>query len=184
MTLHADATRTLAAWTAPDAGQERLRVAYLAHLAAHPDGMLRPCRPDHVTASALVMTADAQRVLLVRHRKAGMWLQTGGHCEADDASLVDAAAREALEETGIAGLQVDPDPLRLSRHAVPFCSPGGHHLDVQLLAVAPVDAEPVVAEDEDPVAWFGVDDPVEPTDADTLALIAAARTRLRGTPRP
>ena len=38
--------------------------------------------------------------------------------------------------------------------------------------------------DEDPVAWFGVDDPVEPTDADTLALIAAARTRLRGTPRP
>ncbi len=151
MTLHADATRTLAAWTAPDAGQERLRVAYLAHLAAHPEVM---------------------------------WLQTGGHCEADDASLVDAAAREALEETGIAGLQVDPDPLRLSRHAVPFCSPGGHHLDVQLLAVAPVDAEPVVAEDEDPVAWFGVDDPVEPTDADTLALIAAARTRLRGTPRP
>jgi 8-oxo-dGTP pyrophosphatase MutT (NUDIX family) len=184
MSLHADVTRALQVWSAPDAEQERLRQLYLDHLAAHPDGVLRECRPDHVTASALVMTADTERVLLVRHRKAGLWLQTGGHCEADDPTLAAAAAREALEETGIADLQVDPVPLRLSRHAVPFCSPGGHHLDVQLLAVAPSDASPVVAEGEDPVAWFGADDTVEPTDDDTRALIVAARSRLRGTSRP
>lgn len=184
MSLHADAVRTLEAWTAPDEEQESLRSRYLQHLADRPDGMLRACRPDHLTASALVVTADARRVLLVRHRKAGLWLQTGGHCEPSDRSVVEAAAREALEETGIVGLEVDPEPLRLSRHAVPFCSPGGHHLDVQLLAVAPADAEPVVADGEDPVAWFGVDEAVEPTDGDTLALIAAARSRLRGTPRP
>ncbi len=184
MSLHADAVRTLTSWTAPDGAQETLRRTYLDHLAAHPDGMLRACRPDHVTASALVMTEDAERVLLVRHHKAGLWLQTGGHCEPGDTSLVAAAAREALEETGIPGLEVDPVPLRLSRHAVPFCSPGGHHLDVQLLAIAAVDARPVVAEGEDPVRWFGVDDVVDPTDADTLRLIAAARSRRRGTPRP
>ena len=184
MSLHADTVRTLEAWTAPDADQESLRTQYLAHLAEHPDGVLRGCRPDHVTASALVITADAERVLLVRHAKAGLWLQTGGHCEPDDPTLVGAAAREAREETGIDGLVVDPVPLRLSRHAVPFCSPGGHHLDVQLVAVAPVDARPHVAEGEDPVRWFGVDEAVDPTDADTLALIGAARSRLRGTPRP
>lgn len=184
MSLAQDVASTLEVWSAPDEEQERLRRLYLEHLATHPDGVLRSCRPDHVTASALVMTANTERVLLVRHRKVGLWLQTGGHCEADDPTLVAAAAREAQEETGIAALQVDPVPLRLSRHAVPFCSPGGHHLDVQLLAVAPSDAEPVVADGEDPVAWFGTDDPVDPTDPDTLALIAAARTRLRGTPRP
>jgi 8-oxo-dGTP pyrophosphatase MutT (NUDIX family) len=184
VSLHADAVRSLGSWTAPDDEQETLRRAYLAHLSDHPDGLLRSCRPDHVTASALVMTEDGERVLLVRHRKAGLWLQTGGHCEPDDASLVEAAAREAREETGIPDLVVDPVPLRLSRHAVPFCSPGGHHLDVQLLAVAPVDATPVVAEGEDPVRWFGVDEAVSPTDDDTRRLIAAARTRRRGTPRP
>lgn len=184
MSLHADAVTTLEAWTAPDDEQEDLRRQYLRHLAAEPDAMLRSCRPDHLTVSALVMTADATRALLVRHAKAGLWLQTGGHCEPDDTDVVAVGAREAREETGIDDLRLDPVPLRLSHHAVPFCSPGGHHLDVQLLAVAPVDAQPVVAEGEDPVRWFDVDGPIEPTDHDTLALIAAARSRLGATPRP
>ncbi len=194
MSLHADAVRTLEAWTAPDATQEALRRDYLAHLAAHPDGLLRSCRPDHLTSSALVVSDDGERVLLVRHRKAGLWLQTGGHCEADDDTLAGAAAREAREETGIAGLALDPAPVLLSRHDVPFCtasgerspegSPPPRHLDVQFVAVAPRDAVPRVADGEDPVRWFGLDEVVEPTDHDTRALIAAASSRRRGTPRP
>lgn len=191
MSLHADAVRTLDAWTAPDADQETLRSSYLAHLHQHENGVLRACRPDHLTASALVMSHDGERALLVRHRKAGLWLQTGGHCEAGDDSLAGSALREAAEETGIEGLQIDPQPVLLSRHAVPFCTdpdrpvPGTpHHLDVQFVAIAPAGAEAAPPPGEDPVRWFSAEERPEPTDDDTLRLIAAARQRLRGTPAP
>jgi 8-oxo-dGTP pyrophosphatase MutT (NUDIX family) len=39
-------------------------------------------------------------VLQVRHRALGRWLIPGGHLEPGDRSLLDAALRELLEETG------------------------------------------------------------------------------------
>ncbi|MGA9716429.1 MAG: NUDIX hydrolase [Aeromicrobium sp.] len=178
--LHADATQALAAWAAPDDQQERLRVQYLAHLAEHPTAMHRECHPDHLTASAVVIAGDGERVVLTKHRKAGLWLQTGGHCEPDDATLAGAALREAQEESGIAGLEIDPVPLLLSRHEVPFCGPvqPAFHLDVQFMAVAPDGAEPVISVESDELRWCSADDPPEPTDQDVRDLIAAARRRL------
>ncbi|MFL6089062.1 MAG: NUDIX hydrolase [Aeromicrobium sp.] len=180
--LHADAQRVLAAWAAPDADQESLRQAYLAHLDAQPEGMYRHCQPDHLTSSSLIARRRAgfDEVLLVLHSKAGKWLQTGGHCEPDDATLTDAALREAREESGLEGLTVDPIPLRLSRHAVPFCGDGGHHLDVQFLVLAPADSKLAIAAGEDDAQWFALDPAAapEPTDQDVRDLIAAARSRL------
>ena len=40
-------------------------------------------------------------VLLTLHPRVGQWLQLGGHCEPDDATIADAAAREGREESGI-----------------------------------------------------------------------------------
>jgi len=191
--LHADARSVLSAWVAPDEVQEELRLAFLNLLEAEPDGMLRHCQPDHLTASALIVRETS--ILLVRHAKAGKWLQTGGHCEPTDASLAAAALREAREESGIHGLLIDPVPLQLSRHHVPFCGPpptGGHHLDVQFLVRAggtsrlrgTADATIQTGDDEDEVRWFPLDAAAvpEPTDQDVRTLIAAATTRLRGTP--
>ena len=44
-----------------------------------------------------------------------MWVQLGGHCEPGDHTLLDAAAREAREESGIGALSFDPVPLGLRR---------------------------------------------------------------------
>lgn len=183
MTLTTDVRRVLAGWTAPDAEQESLRSRFAAHAQAHEGPAVRACAPDHVTASALVVSAEHDRVVLVLHPKFGRWLQTGGHCEPHDATLADAALREATEETGIAGLVVDPDPVLLSRHPV-HCHPGGHHLDVQYVAVAPAGAEPVCSDESDEVRWFDVDALPEPADESVRSLVAAARSRLRGTPSP
>ncbi|MGA8847395.1 MAG: NUDIX domain-containing protein [Nocardioides sp.] len=123
--LHADALATLRSWPAPDHDQERLRQRYLAHLEAHPTGLDRGCRPDHVTASTLVLSSDHSQVLLTLHAKAERWFQFGGHCELGDLRLRDAATREAREESGLAGLSLDPVPVQLSEHAVPFCRDPG-----------------------------------------------------------
>jgi 8-oxo-dGTP pyrophosphatase MutT (NUDIX family) len=184
VTLHADAVDVLTRWTAPDDEQERLRGVYLTHLGQHPDAMQRSCHPDHLTASALIVSADHTRVLLTLHRVIKRWLQTGGHCETDDVSLAEAALREGREESGIPDLAVDPVPVLLSLHEVPSCGPirPSHHLDVQYVAVAPPGAQEVISDESEDLAWFDVDDlPVE-TDQSVRDLIAAATRRLRESP--
>jgi 8-oxo-dGTP pyrophosphatase MutT (NUDIX family) len=158
VSLYDDTVATLTGWAPPTPDQERLRAAYLAHLDAHPDGLSRDCHPDHLTASTMVVSDDRERVLLNLHGKYRIWVQFGGHCEAGDASLAEAALREAEEESGIAGLELaHPLPVQLSRHEV-RCGPEqpSHHLDVRFAAIAPPGAEPVVSEESLDVRWFDV----------------------------
>ncbi|MGL5809568.1 MAG: NUDIX domain-containing protein, partial [Nocardioides sp.] len=121
MSLHSDSVSVLRGWKPPNEHQLELRDRYLAHLARNPDGVFRECYPDHLTASTLVVTPDRSQVLLTLHAKAGRWFQFGGHCEPADRTLLGAARREAIEESGLTGLEFDPTPLRLDVHAVPFC---------------------------------------------------------------
>ncbi|MDQ4054927.1 MAG: NUDIX domain-containing protein [Actinomycetota bacterium] len=158
MSLHADALTTLRAWTPPTAEQAALRQRFVTHLASHADGLARDCRPDHITASTLVLSHDLASALLTLHAKAAAWFQLGGHCEPDDHSLAGAAMREAVEESGVPDLLLDPLPVQLSEHAVPFCGPDGdvHHLDVRFVAIAPADARHAVSDESLDVRWWPV----------------------------
>lgn len=177
--LHADALRVLREWRAPDAEQERLRASYVAHLEAHPDGTTRACRPAHLTASTLVLSGDGEQVLLTLHAKARQWFQMGGHCDPGDQTLAEAARREAVEESGVADLRLDPEPVHLDAHPVTFC--GGRdavHLDVRFLAVAPPAARTAISEESLDVRWWPAD--ALPGDEPSLrALVALARDRFR-----
>lgn len=168
----------LSDWQPPSPDQDQLRRDYLDHLVARPDGWSRSCTGAHLTASVLICAPAAGKVLLVLHGKINRWLQAGGHIEADDPSLPDAAAREAAEETGLAGVTFDPYPLRLSRHRVPFCGPGGSdHLDVQFLATVDGLPEPVVSAESAAVQWFDHDQ-IPTEDDSVIRLVADARDRL------
>ncbi|WP_028637090.1 NUDIX hydrolase [Nocardioides sp. URHA0032] len=187
MTLHADALALLEGWRAPNDGQEALRRRYVDHLRSHPDGLSRGCRPGHVTASTLVVNEAGDAVLLTLHAKAGQWFQLGGHCEPADETLAGAALREAAEESGLGGLALDPEPVQLSEHAVPFCgpdAPGGpvHHLDVRFLAVAPDGAGHAVSEESLDVRWWPADALPDPQD-DLVELVALSRARRRAAGR-
>lgn len=71
----------------------------------------------HVCASALVLNEAQDKVLFIHHKAMNFWMQPGGHFDATDPSLLDAAEREVREETGLTQLQLHPWHLV---RAVPF----------------------------------------------------------------
>ncbi|QNK83185.1 NUDIX hydrolase [Nakamurella sp. PAMC28650] len=156
--LHRDAIELLAGWSAPDAGQSALREAFLGFLAARPDATRRSCEAGHLTASALVMSADRRSTLLTLHPRVGRWLQLGGHCEEQDLTMAGAALREATEESGIDGLRVLPDPIHLDVHPI-TCSLGvpNRHFDVQFAVIAPADAVAVISPESLDLRFFPID---------------------------
>jgi coenzyme F420-0:L-glutamate ligase len=174
--LHRDA---VTAFTPTASHDGSIRESFLGFLAARPDAMWRSCVPGHLTASALVIDPSRRSVLLTLHPRVKLWLQVGGHCEPSDSTLLDAAAREAREETGIGALSFDPEPLMLHVHGI-TCSLGvpTRHFDVQFLALAPPNAEPVISEESLDLRWFEWDALPEGTAKELPELIAAARMRL------
>jgi 8-oxo-dGTP pyrophosphatase MutT (NUDIX family) len=80
--------------------------------------------PGHITTSAFILDRGGQKILLIHHRSLGRWLQPGGHYEPPD-DLAGSALREAVEETGMQGLVIDPWhqasglPVDIDSHRIP-----------------------------------------------------------------
>lgn len=160
------ARHLLAAWDPPTLDQERKRDRILAFVDRHPeDAHRRTCLEGHLTASALVLDAKGERALLTFHKKLGKWLQLGGHCDGD-ANLAAVALREAIEESGIDGLEIDPLPVDLDVHPIPERKdePEHLHLDVRFLVFAPEGARELASEESLELRWFT---PEEASDLET-----------------
>jgi coenzyme F420-0:L-glutamate ligase len=179
--LHADAVEVVTSVAPASDLSAAVRQAFLGFLAARPDAMWRSCAPGHLTASALVVEPSRRLVLLTLHPRVGRWVQVGGHCEPGDHTLLDAAAREAREESGIGALSFDPAPLGLDIHPI-TCSLGmpTRHFDVRFLAVAPAGAEPVASDESLDLRWFPWDALPEDASPDLPRLVQAAASRLSG----
>jgi len=184
MSLHSEAVRSLSGWAPGDPGQESLRNAFLAYLAARPDACTRACEPGHLTASMVLLDAACEHVLLTLHPRVGRWLQLGGHCEPGDGSLPEAALREGTEESGIAGITVDPMPLHLAVHPI-TCSLGvpTNHFDVRFVGIAPPGSRESISPESLDLAWWPLDGlPAQSGPADDISeQISLAAARLRGT---
>ena len=145
----------------------------------HPDALHRSCVEGHLTGSALVVEEGTNRILVLFHRKLQRWLQPGGHADGE-ANLAAVALREATEETGIAGLRIDPRPIDLDIHRVePPGEPPHDHLDVRYLAVAPEGARAGGNHESEALRWVGIDELAGlDVDAGTVRMATAGMARL------
>ncbi len=178
--LSRDLGRVLSGWTAPDEPQDSLREEFLAHLAAHPTAVAKSGPPAHFTAGCLIYSPDGSAVLLTLHAKARQWFQMGGHLEGSDLTVLDAATREALEESGLdpGALEVLPDPVHLDRHELPGAfGRCREHLDVRYAAVAAPGAVPRISPESLDLAWWPCDGLPEGS-ADLAPLVRAGLAAL------
>lgn len=177
--LRASAIAVLDRWAPTDDRDESLRHTMLAFAEGNADACLRSNAAGHITASSLVLDESGTNVLLTLHPKVGRWIQLGGHCEIDDETVVDAAFREAGEESGIANLSIDP--VLLSAHTHPItCSLGvpTRHLDLRFLVRAPDGSAAVRSDESVDLRWWPVDalpDGAEHETIDHLVALAALR---------
>lgn len=152
--------RSLSAYRPADAREAADLLEIVQFVARHADPFDRRIAEGHLTGSALVVSRDGGRVLLLRHRKLQRWLQPGGHAEPGESSGEAVALREAHEETGIAALTLHPSaprPLDVDVHEIPARGdePAHLHLDLRYLVLAPRKATLArsPAESED-LRWF------------------------------
>jgi len=120
----------------------------------------RQFTPGHITCTALVLHPDEPRVLFMHHHRLQRWLLPGGHVEEMDATLQEAAAREAREETLVA-----IDDLTASRlagidvHGIPPKKDEPFHLHHDLIWCFRAASEEIAVTDEAPaVRWAGEPD--------------------------
>lgn len=105
----------------------------------------RETLPGHITTSALVLSPDHAKILVIDHITIGRWLQPGGHYE-PSAFFHLSAQREAEEETGVTDLKLHPWhrdedlPFVIDSHDVPGKparnEPPHIHHDLQYLFLA------------------------------------------------
>jgi 8-oxo-dGTP pyrophosphatase MutT (NUDIX family) len=95
--------------------------------------------PGHLTASAFVLSPEADAVLLIFHRKLGIWVQPGGHVEPSDFDLEAAARREVAEEVGLELVGPAAAVFDLDIHDIPARKdePAHQHFDVRFCLHAP-----------------------------------------------
>lgn len=106
---------------------------------------LRETMPGHLTTSAIVLSPDHTKILVIDHITIGRWLQPGGHYEPSESFHL-SAQREAEEETGVTGLKLHPWhqggdlPFVIDSHDVPGKKsrqePPHIHHDLQYLFLA------------------------------------------------
>ena len=123
----------------------------------HSDCFQRSCKIGHITASSFLLNYDLSKALLMHHKKLGIWLQLGGHCDGSS-DVASVALKEAKEESGINEIElISNEIFDVDMHLVPACG-GDHahyHYDIRFISKVTSSNASVNMNDESlDLRWF------------------------------
>ena len=134
----------------------------------------RSLEVGHVTGSAWIVDPSQKKVLLVHHKKLGLWLQPGGHCDGD-ADVARVAQKETIEETGLIDFKLFRESIfDLDIHQIPTWKDVSAHLhyDVRFLVHADSTQAIHLSSESNDLAWFKLHRLAEITTDDSVLRLA------------
>jgi len=136
--------------------------------------------PQHLVAYFVLFDAPQNKLLLVDHKNAGLWLPSGGHVETDEPPSA-TVIREAREELGLDAHFLWKKPLFLT--VTETVGDATRHTDVSLWYVLQGDCTAPLA--YDPTEFHGIDwfplDALPLTRSDPHLARFVAKLRTQGT---
>lgn len=119
----------------------------------------KPNIPDkHLVCYFVLFDTQTQKILLVDHINAGLWLPAGGHVEINE-DPIDTVRRECVEELGMAAEFLYENPIFLTSTMTVGITAG--HTDVSLWYVLKGDSNQEYnfnTEEFKAVKWFSLDE--------------------------
>jgi 8-oxo-dGTP pyrophosphatase MutT (NUDIX family) len=170
----------VAARVAIDEREQTSIEVFLGHLDTLDEPLSQDADAIHVTGSAVVV--GPRGVVLLKHKRLGIWIQPGGHVDSGETPW-EAALREAREETGLDVRFVGPldaDGVPPLIHVDVHAGGRGHtHLDTRyLLDGGAADPTPPADESQE-IDWFGWDAAIDRADPGLRALLVHLATARR-----
>lgn len=123
----------------------------------HPNFYDRQLKIGHLTASAWIVHPDKAQILLIHHLKLSRWLQPGGHIEPEDRDVLNAALREAREETGLTDFNLLSEGIYdIDIHMIPARGdmPAHEHYDLRFILEAAHPEKIQKSEEVKGIKWF------------------------------
>lgn len=121
--------------------------------------------PKHLVSYFVILDKIQKKILLVDHKKSGLWLPPGGHVEPNE-SPKKTVERECEEELGIKAVFWDSSPLFLTSTVTVGATAG--HIDVSLWYVLKGKSTQKMYFDQDEfhqIQWYSLDEiPFEKSD--------------------
>lgn len=131
----------------------------------HEDCFSRNNLQGHITASAVVVDKNWDKVVLTHHRKLDKWLQLGGHADGNP-NPAEVARTETEEEAGLVDIKIhsliansfSPIPFDFDVHYIPQHkeTPEHFHYDVRYIIVS-YDNLLTISDESNDLRWFSLD---------------------------
>ena len=151
-------------YTTEDLLQQNYKKEMISFFKNNDNCFERSCSKGHFTASAWVINSEETHILLMHHRKLGIWIQLGGHADGDE-NLLAVSIKEVLEESGIKTRSITDKIFDIAVHQIPEyeLDKEHYHYDVRFLLKSTRNDTLIKNEESIDIRWFQANEECLPT---------------------